>query len=427
MTAPRPLRGTPAVVAALLLVLAGCTGEPPAPAAPVTASPSVRASPAAAVPPARQQAAQADLDALVRAVRGGDQAAAEATLSGRDPGAAQQVRLLSANLRALPLVELRFTLGPVGPALPAARLALLGDGAWRQHATVRWRLAGEREPAQHTLWLTFALVDGAPRLAGTGDTPDAGVTPTPVWMTGAVTARHAGSVTVVTGAGQPTSTWLARASAAAAEVRRRVRAAAADRWRGGLVVEVPATRAGFEAVVGAAPGSYADVAAVTHAEGPDGAVRVVLNPEAAARLTATGVAVVAVHEAVHVATHSPGSPAPTWAVEGLADEVALAAHPGAASGVAAPLLRRVRAGRLPTAFPADEQFQADPGTALAYAEAWTACRSVADRYGDAGLQRLYAALDRGEQVDAAAEEALGTTRAALVRRWRADLRRQAGG
>ena len=73
-------------------------------------------------------------------------------------------------------------------------------------------------------------------------------------------------------------------------------------------------------------------------------IHVVVNPEATARLSGLGRDVLLTHEAVHVATRSPGSPAPTWLVEGYADRIAYRAHPS----------RRRRRRRRRSATPYDE-------------------------------------------------------------------------
>jgi hypothetical protein len=55
---------------------------------------------------------------------------------------------------------------------------------------------------------------------------------------------------------------------------------------------------------------------------------------------------------------------------------------------------------------------------LAYAEAWLACRFIADRYSEAQLARLYAQLDDGRTLDDASRAALGLSGGALTTQWR---------
>lgn len=368
------------------------------------------------------------MDALLRAVQAGDRAAFDSLVSRRDPSFADRVRLLWTNLTALPLAELEIRLQPDVQDLTGRRSELLGPNAWRQPAVLTWRLAEEQAAAEHTVWLTFERLDGEPLLAGTADRPEGPEVAEPVWWTGPVTAAQDGPVTVLVGAGQPVAGWRDRVVAAVAQARERAAGVATAGWAGAVVVEVPATRRAFETVLGAVPGSYAGIAAVTRAEGPatTAAVRVVVNPEVVRTLTPAGVAVVLVHEVVHVATGSTDSPAPTWLLEGYADLVALAAEPTATAAAAEPLLRRVREDGPPAALPDDERFRTGAAdVAAAYAEAWLACQHVAEEHGEAALQALYAAVDGGVGLDQAVQDALGTTVAGLTAGWQRYLVRLA--
>jgi hypothetical protein len=410
----------PRVLTALVLALtlAGCG----TPSAPPPAPPPASATAAAPAP------AQLVVDDLLRAARAGDRPAFDAAVSTADSSFADRARLLYGNLRALPWAALDVQLQPRREPVPGRLADLLGPDAWRQAATVRWRLDGETATAEHSIWLTFTPTGGRPQLAGTEPPTDEPARPQPVWWTGPVTAASRAGVTVLVGSGQPPKDWLDRAAAAAAEVRRRVSAGAARRWDGALVVEVPASRAAFEAVLGADPGSYAGIAAVALSEGPaaGAALRVVVNPEAIRALTPLGVAVVLTHETVHVATRSPDSPAPTWIVEGLADQVALAAHPEAAAGVTEPLLERVRAEGPPDGLPGDEAFLAGADDlAVSYAAAWTLCRHIADTWSAEALQQLYTALDSGQGLDEALSATLDTDERRLTAGWRSALEQQA--
>ena len=74
---------------------------------------------------------------------------------------------------------------------------------------------------------------------------------------------------------------------------------------------------------------------------------------------------------------------PIWAEEGLAEWVSLRAHPGQRSEATDDVLIRVRSDGAPRSFPADQEFQAGARNLhLAYAEAWLACRYIADRYSE---------------------------------------------
>ena len=378
--------------------------------------------------------AQTLVDRLVRAARARDRAAFDAEVSRRDPSFADRARLLFTNLGEVPWQSLELRVQARTAPVPSRLRGILGPDAASRPATVRWRLAGETASAEHTVWLTFAAQDGRLRLAGTDppqgtDTPADTTAPQPIWWTGPVRVASSAGVTVLTGSGQSPRVWLDRAVRAADEVRHRVSAGAAGHWAGDLVVEVPASRPAFEAVLGADPGSYAGIAAVTLAEGPGhAALRVVVNPEVTRTLAPLGVAIVLTHETVHVATRSTDSAAPTWMVEGFADEVAMTANPGAAAGAAAPLLERVRANGPPTALPGDEEVLAGAGNLdVSYAEAWLACRYVSRTWSPQALQRLYTALDHGRSLDEAVAATLGGDGASFTRGWRAFLARQARG
>jgi len=406
------------MLAGLLTAPAGCS----LPSAPQPQPTSVTAAPA-------PTAAQSTLVLLAQAARGQDRAGFNRLVSDRDSAFAERARQLYGNLSRLPLDQLSLRLQPGERELAAARRAVLGPEAWRQPATVTWRLAGESSAAEHTVWLTFAVQDGTPLLAGTSDRPSGEPAAAPIWWLGPVSATPAGAGWLLVGEGQSARLWSGRVTDAVAQVRRRVTAGAAADWTGAVVVEVPATRRDFEAVLGAAPGSYADIAAVTTAEGPAAAaVRVVVNPEVARRLAPVGVAVVLVHETVHVATRSADSPAPTWIVEGLADYVALSAHPEAAGGAAEPLLQRVRDTGPPSDLPTDDEFRAGaPDLSVSYAEAWLACRHIAEDHAPAALQRLYTALDAGVPLDQALRDELGVSLSAFLAGWRRYLARAAEG
>ena len=125
---------------------------------------------------------------------------------------------------------------------------------------------------------------------------------------------------------------------------------------------------------------------------------------------------------VHIATRSPDSPAPTWAEEGLAEWVSIQAHPGQRSEAADEVLARVRDDGAPSSFPSDRQFQVGArDLQRAYAEAWLACRFIADQYSQARLGRFYAELARGSSVDEASRSTLQLSEAELTAGWRATL------
>jgi hypothetical protein len=404
-------------VAALTLLLAGCSAH--------AVAPSSAPCSARVVTPESSQLGQAraTVDALLNAARTGDRMGFERLISDRDPTFPDRARLLYANLSTLPLTRLQARVEPTQFRLSGARAQLLGTGAWAQRVVVSWRLAGDDTDIEHQVWLTF-LSDGRQvRLAGTVDEPPGtGPEQKPSWWLGPVTAQERGGVTVVVGSGQALDRWAKLAATALDTVQHHLPDGLRLSWSGQVVVEVPATHRDFESVLGEPTGSYRSIAAVTRRVGTaDGATRIVVNPEAA-QLSPPALQAVLEHEMVHVATRSPDSPAPIWAEEGLAEWVSTQAHPGQLTEAADGVLTRVRAHGAPRSFPSDQQFQVgERDLQLAYAEAWLACRYVADRYSEVQLGRLYAGLDRGRSLDEASRSALEISEAELISRYRTYL------
>jgi hypothetical protein len=215
--------------------------------------------------------------------------------------------------------------------------------------------------------------------------------------------------------------WVRAAGAALARIRSQVRGIDSG-WSGTLVVQVPSTTAILEQMLAARRGSYDQIAAVTWADGTNAArapLRIVVNPSPAGRLSDLGTQLLLAHEATHVATHSVDSPAPAWIIEGFADYIAYQAYPQAPKAAAAPLLDRVRDGNGPASLPDNQRFRAGTDRLeLAYAEAWLACRYVADRYSPEQLTELYRELDSGRSFEQAARSVLEITPAEFVSGWR---------
>jgi hypothetical protein len=351
----------------------------------------------------------------------GDRTAWDAGTVSTDPEAAARLALLFTNVHRLQPARLRVRLTGVEQQLSATRRAELGAGARLLQARVTWRLRGERADASSTAWLTLVPGPEGSRLAGTDDGDALDTSAVPLWWRAPVRVVTRGDVTVLVGAGQDAGRWLALSTRAAAQTRKHLPAVLGRRWDGRLVVEVPGSAADLAAVLGATPAAYATTAAVTRPEGrtTTAAVRVVVNPDTA-QDTDDELGATLTHETVHVATRSASSAAPLWAVEGLAEHVALQAHPDQRAHELAPL----RAGEHPGRLPDDQAFAAGgAGVTAAYAQAWLACRAVAAHRGEADLGRFYRALDRGRSVRAAASSTLGVDDATVVRWWRDALRR----
>jgi hypothetical protein len=296
-----------------------------------------------------------------------------------------------------------------------------------QPAVITWRLAGDSAEVEHRVWLTFLQVAGEVKIAGTVDQP-AGRQPEqkPSWWLGPLSAGQRGGVTILTGVGQSLDRWSRLAAAALANVREQLPSGLGSNWNRQVVIEVPATVRDYESVLGKPAGSYASIAARTQPAGAGGdAIRIVANPKAA-QLSSSALQSLVEHEMVHVATRSPDTPAPLWVEEGLAEWVSMRAHTGQRSAGTDELLLRVRSDGAPRAFPSDGRFDAGAGNLeRAYAEAWLACRFIADRYSENQLGRFYAELANGSSLDQASQSTLRLSETELTAEWRAYLDRLA--
>jgi hypothetical protein len=401
-------------VIALTLMLLGCSGPPLTPAS--APPPTTSAAPSSS----RLGLVRATVDGLVKAARAGDRPGFDRLVSDRDPNFRDRARLLYSNLSTLPLTRLQVRMEPTEYGLADARRRLLGPSAWVQRGVVTWRLLGDGTEVEHRIWLTFLDAGGEVKIAGTIDEPPGSVQEQqPSWWLGPTSARERDGVTVAAGSGQSLDRWTQLAQAALTNVREELPDGLGSSWNGRAVIEVPATQRDFESVLGKPAGTYSSIAAVTHRAGTSGdALRIVVNPKTA-RLASGDVQSVLEHEMVHVATRSPESPAPVWAEEGLAEWVSMRAHPDQRSQGTDELLAQVRSDGPPRSFPADGRFQAGARNIdLAYAEAWLACRFIADRYSESQLGMFYDELDRGDSIDAASESTMHLSEAALTSRWR---------
>lgn len=417
MTDRRALAGL--LVPLLALGLSGCTDQSPLPVAPAAPGSTRRATPGA--PASVAVDAQASLQRTFTAAATGDRAGWDAGTAAADPGFAARADVLFANLRVLRPRRLQVDLTGVEQPPAASRRATLGPGARVVQARLDWRLVGERADASSLVWLTLVPGPAGERLAGTDDGTALDTPAVPLWWLGPVSVRTRGGVTVLVGPGQDVDRWSDLAVRAAAGTRNHLPRVLRERWDGRLVVQVPGDEAALTRLLGAAPSAYATTAAATRPEGPTtgAALRVVVNPAVAGDPDAA-LGTTLTHEAVHVATRSAVSPAPLWAVEGLAEHVALRAHPDQRAAELAAL----RAGGPATRLPPDAAFAAGgEDVTAAYAQAWLVCEAVADSRGEADLGRLYLALDRGLPLAEAAPATLDVDDAVVVRWWRDAVRR----
>lgn len=371
-------------------------------------------------PPARTDPVDADqasrtLTALEKAVRRGDRGHAEALAPDGDTEAARQLGGIVANARAIPVRDFRLRLVEVTHA-PSA------EGTWGATVTVTWRFAGF-DPSSSESDVTFWFRRDGDRTALTA--VGGGGERTPLWLSGPLTVRRTADTLVLD------------AAPGAAAVERLARQAVTDvravlpQWRTGLVVEVPASTAALESALDAAEGEYAGIAAVTSATDgsavPDSPIHVFLNPSVFGRLGDTGGQVVVSHEAVHVAAKAPNSVAPQWLIEGFADYVALRDVDLPYSTTASQVIRQVRRQGPPRDLPGPTEFDsADTHLGAAYEAAWLACVVLADRGGEQALVDLYAATDKGADLDAELRQRFGWSERELVTAWQQRLEELAG-
>ncbi|MGX1726198.1 hypothetical protein ACWIGE_05810 [Streptomyces diastaticus] len=326
-----------------------------------------------------------------------------------------------------------------------ARLAAVPLGGWAYQvtgvqagsatatveATLRYRLRAE-DPAPATARRLLDLVRHEDRWRVRAERAAPGAAAL-LWDQGTVRARR--------------GTWgLGLGTGSAAELDHFARLAeravpAADAAWGGdwprrIVVLVPGSLAGTAALLGARPGTYRGVAAVTTGSPAPGtpADRIIVNPEAYAGLDARGEQFVLTHETAHVATRTATGPAtPLWLSEGFADWAAHRAAPRPLAAAAPALTAAVAREEVPPALPDDAAF-AFGGDAddldRAYEGGWLACRLLADLWGPGRLRAVYRAAgarqERHGAEEAAFREVLGIGLAEFTAAWRAYLRQRLG-
>ncbi|MER7668874.1 hypothetical protein ABTY61_10415 [Kitasatospora sp. NPDC096128] len=206
-------------------------------------------------------------------------------------------------------------------------------------------------------------------------------------------------------------------------------------WPGRLLLELPATEVQFARLLEADPAGWTGMAAVTVAA-PGApwhtpADRVVINPEAFARLSDFGRQVVVTHETTHVATRADTRAwTPLWLSEGVADWTAYRDSGRRPQQIAPELARDVAAGKLPAALPADADFAAGAtGIAQAYEQSWLACALIARRYGTERLVAFYRAVgaadgqgeERDRRTDRLLRAELGVGLAEFTGLWLAEV------
>ncbi|MEI2712738.1 MAG: hypothetical protein V9G04_05425 [Nocardioides sp.] len=254
------------------------------------------------------------------------------------------------------------------------------------------------------------------RLVGFGGGPAA----LPVWLAGPAQIRREGALLLVSQATPHATDALRTYARRAVPLVRRM----LPDWPGRLVVEVPG-RGGLAGALGAEPGTYDNIAAVTAAQdgstAPDAPIHVFVNADVLGRLRPAGAQVVLSHEATHVATRAAGSALPSWAIEGFADYVALRDVDLPLTVTAGRIREVVRRDGLPEALPDAADFEPGaPDLEAAYESAWIAWRVLADALEDEKLVALYREADRSGSMETSLSAA-GMPAGDLTARWRQAL------
>jgi hypothetical protein len=366
-------------------------------------------------PVARAEMSSALLLELQGALADRDPAAAEKLADPDDEAARTLLTGLAENARALRVADLDLRFVDEDLALSAS----LPDGQWAAAVDTTWRFAGfDTSPSRAEVTFTFAADGDRAALVGIGG----GARRTPLWLRGPLqVSRTPGTLVMVDGTAQTLQRYAGLARRAVPVVRRVL-----PGWRDGLVVEVPASATDLDGTLGAEPGEYAAIAAVTTT--PDGSVEgdapvhVFVNQEVFGPLKPQGAQVVMSHEATHVATDAVHARTPLWLLEGFADYVALRDVDLPLAVTAGQIIRQVRRDGAPRALPGRSDFDTTTThLGATYEAAWIACRLLARIGGEPALADLYRRASRGADVDVSLQELFGIGEKEFTRRWRTEL------
>jgi hypothetical protein len=343
------------------------------------------------------------------------------------------------NLRSVPFSDWSYTFAGVAAPPSPERLRELGGPAWVARVQAGYRLKGyDRASSLTEQYLTMVERSGQWFVASTSD----GQTVPQPWDLGRVRVVHGDRVLVL---GTASTATLEDFAAAGDRAVTRVTSVWGTRWPRRAVLVVPRTEKEMGRLLQRPSEGLSQIAAVTTGELADGdhgaarSDRVVVNPDAFARLGASGRRVVLVHEMTHVAVRSSTtSPVPIWLSEGFADYVGYQDVGLSRRTIAADVLALVRRGKGPRELPGTDAFDPTMTTiAPAYSGAWLACQLIADRYGQQALVQLYrkagtapvdqdAGPDPEAATEAAFEAVLHTSVARFTTAWRDDLQALAG-
>lgn len=353
------------------------------------------------------------LATLERAIRRGARDAAAAL--GDDDAAGAALAALAANA-----AELR--LGGLGLHYLGETGEVSADGGWTARVEVTWLYKGfDAATARADVAIVFG--DGGRTVAAI---QPYGAT-MPLWLSGRVaTRRTKDTLVLTTGPASPLTAYDRQAAVAVEAVRRVLRRPAR------LVVEVPDSVEQLNRAVGAEPGTYDSIAAITASsdgrQAPGSPIHVFVNPAVYGGLGETAAQVVMTHEAVHVVTGAPlAQGVDLWLLEGFADYVALRDTDLPISRTAGQIIESVRSGGMPEALPDGTAFDSRaPHLGAAYESAWLVCVTLAERGGEESLVAFYDALIGGAELEDELQRHFGWSIGELTTAWRARLADIAG-
>ena len=312
-------------------------------------------------------------------------------------------------------------LGDVGARYVDQVGTVAPDGSWSAVAEVAWRVEGDSSASQADVVVSFAPDGDGLGIVGFGGTDSARRGRVPLWLRDELSVSRSRGVLVMVDGSPSEADAVAERVRRGIEVVRRVLPA----WRAPVVVEVPASAADLDETLGAEPGTYAGIAAVTAtagvATGDTAPVHVFVNPDVTAGLRRAGAQVVMSHELVHVATDAARGGTEPWLVEGFADYVALRDTGLPDRTTLGRAIAAVRRDGVPDDLPTAGDFDTRAADLQArYEEAWLACRIIAERLGERGLVSVYDFAVAGTAAPTALARA-GLRPRELVRIWRARL------
>lgn len=367
------------------------------------------------VPRASPAEAAAVLASFVAGVQDRDADAVTALAPEDSPQVQDQLSGVAANAESLDLRDVTARYVDQAGTVSA-------DGAWSGVVEMTWRFHGfDRAPARADVVVRFTPDADALAIAGFGATGASGAR-TPLWLRGELAVARSDRHLVLVDGEQREAEEIAARVARGIPVVTKV----LPEWRSPVVVEVPASAADLDETLGAAPGTYSGIAAVTAGVGSDtgrdAPVHVFVNPEVTDGLRRAGAQVVMSHELVHVATDAVRRPVEPWLLEGFADYVALRDTRLPDRVTLGRAIEAARRDGVPEALPTAADFDTRARDLQArYEEAWLACRIIAERLGEGGLVEAYEGASRGEHVSTSLRGS-GLGISTLTGAWRDRLR-----